>query len=74
MTEPTPMMSPRSKQLLDAVQRATRAAVLAHAQAGRPVAESRDGHLRIVSPDEVFALAANGWNQPSTNGNSNGQH
>ena len=73
MTDPTPVMSPRSKRFADAVQRATRAAVLAHAQAGRSVAESRDGHLRIVSPDEVFALAANGWNRPSTNGNSNGQ-
>ena len=74
MTDPTPVMSTRSKRFADAVQRATRAAVLAHAQAGRPVAESRDGALRIVSPDEVFALAANGWSRPSANGNSNGQH
>ena len=74
MTDPPPTMSPRSKQFADAVQRATRAAVLAHAQAGRPVSESRDGVLRSVSPDEVFALAANGWCRPSTNGNTNGQH
>ena len=72
MIDPTPTMSPRSKQFADAVQRATRAAVLAHAQAGRPVSESRDGVLRSVSPDEVFALAANGWCRPSTNGNTNG--
>ena len=74
MTDPTPVMSHRSKRFADAVQRATRAAVLAHAQAGRPVTESRDGNLRVVSPDEVFALAANGWIRPSTNGNANGQH
>ena len=74
MTDPTPEMSPRSKRFADAVQRATRAVVLAHAQAGRPVVESRDGHLRIVSPDEVFALAANGWNRPLTNSNANGEN
>ena len=39
MTDPAPVMSPRSKRFADAVQRATRAAVLAHAQAGRPVAD-----------------------------------
>jgi hypothetical protein len=41
-----------------AVRRAMRAAVLAHARAGNPVATIRDGKVVWLQPNEVFALFA----------------
>jgi hypothetical protein len=41
-----------------AVQRAVRAAVLAHARAGNPVASWRDGKVVWVQPAEILARFA----------------
>ena len=42
----------------EAVRRAMREAVLAHARAGRAVPTLRDGKVVWLQPDEVFALFA----------------
>ncbi len=41
-----------------AVQRAVRAAVLAHARAGNPVSTWRDGQVVWVQPEEILARFA----------------
>jgi hypothetical protein len=41
--------------ITEAIQRATKDAVLAHARAGYPVAEWRDGKVVWVSPEETLA-------------------
>jgi hypothetical protein len=47
-----------------AIRRAVREAVLAHARAGNPVAEWRDGQVVWVQPAEVFARLAQDESQP----------
>ena len=47
-----------------AIRRAVREAVLAHARAGNPVAEWRDGQVVWVQPAEVFARLAPDESQP----------
>jgi hypothetical protein len=44
----------------EAVARAVREAVLEHARLGFPVAESRDGKVVWVSPEEILARFASG--------------
>lgn len=46
------------KRIEAAVQRAVRAAVLAHARAGNPVATWRDGKVVWVQPEEILARFA----------------
>jgi len=47
-----------------AVQRAVRAAVLAHARAGNPVSTWRNGQVVWVQPEEILARFANEAAQP----------
>jgi hypothetical protein len=48
-----------ASKLEAAVQRAVRAAVLAHARAGNPVSTWRDGQVVWVQPAEILARFAN---------------
>ena len=58
MSEPDPPgLADRLKDrvaITQAIQRAVREAVLAHARAGYPVAEWRDGKVVWVPPEEIL--------------------
>ena len=55
-TEEDPLGEP--SRIEAAVQRAVRAAVLAHARAGHPVSTWRDGQVVWVQPAEILAKFA----------------
>jgi hypothetical protein len=46
----------RSKEMVEALNRANRTALLRHARLGEPVSTWRDGKVVWLSPAEVFAL------------------
>ena len=59
MTDPIPPCdgepSPEAVKIGDAIQRAVRTAVWTHARLGHPVAESRNGRVVWLSPEEILS-------------------